>query len=141
MADVVTNKIVFSGNNKRVIQLTNISDGTGETNVVKVDRSALLGPHQTLPPSKIRLDEIQFTIQGFEAVKLSWDDTLSGPADETAVVISGEGRYDFTTSGGLTPTLPATTLSSAVGDLLLTTVGTAAANDTYDITLTLTLKG
>lgn len=140
MPDTVTNKVVFSGNNRRVIQITNISDGTGETNVVKIDRSALVGPDKVNPPSKLRIDSLQFSIQGFEGVKLSWDDTLTGPADETAVVLSGQGFYEFRDVGGLNPTLAATTLSGTVGDLLLSIVGTPAANDTYDITINVRLE-
>lgn len=41
MADAVTSQTIQDGERKAVLKFTNISDGTGETNVVKVDVSAL----------------------------------------------------------------------------------------------------
>ena len=139
MADTVTTKIVFSSENRLVINITNESDGTGESNVVKVDRSTLTGPDRTNPPSKLRIDTISYNVAGFTSVKISWDDTLSGPSDETAVVLAGEGFLNFKPAGGLVPTLPATTLSGAIGDLLLSTSG-ASLGDTYSIKIDLRLK-
>ncbi len=41
MADAVTSQTIQDGERKAVLKFTNISDGTGEANVVKVDVSAL----------------------------------------------------------------------------------------------------
>ena len=41
MADAVTSQTIIDGPNKAVMKFTNISDGTGESAVVKVDVSAL----------------------------------------------------------------------------------------------------
>jgi len=43
MADAVTSQVVFDGTRTAVMKFTNISDGTGETAVLKVDVSALTG--------------------------------------------------------------------------------------------------
>jgi len=43
MADAVTSQVVFDGTRTAVMKFTNISDGTGETAVLKVDVSALSG--------------------------------------------------------------------------------------------------
>lgn len=142
MVDTVTSKTLISGKNRLVRKFTNISDGTGETNVVKVDRSTLTGPSRSsvdVPPAAIRIEWVQYSIQGFEGVKITWDDTLSGPADEMAFILSGDGYQQFNDIGGLNPTLDASDLTSAVGDILFSTQGTAAANDTYDITVSMRL--
>ena len=41
MVDVVTSQTIFDGERKAVMKFTNVSDGTGETAVLKVDVSAL----------------------------------------------------------------------------------------------------
>ena len=41
MADAVTSQTIIDGDRYAVIKLTNISDGTGESAVTKVDDSAL----------------------------------------------------------------------------------------------------
>ena len=41
MADAVTSQTILDGPNKVVMKFTNISDGTGESAVTKVDVSAL----------------------------------------------------------------------------------------------------
>ena len=41
MADTVTSQTIQDGQRKAVLKFTNVSDGTGEANVVKVDVSAL----------------------------------------------------------------------------------------------------
>ena len=41
MADAVTSQTIIDGSKTAVLKFTNISDGTGESDVVKVDVSAL----------------------------------------------------------------------------------------------------
>ena len=41
MADAVTSQTLIDGQNKAVIKFTNVSDGSGESAVKKVDVSAL----------------------------------------------------------------------------------------------------
>ncbi len=45
MADAVTSQTLVDGTQRAVFKFTNISDGTGEAGVVKIDVSALNG-HQ-----------------------------------------------------------------------------------------------
>lgn len=132
MADSVDSLVVFSGKNKYVVRLTNISDGTGESGVVKVDKSALIGPDGVNEPGKLVLEEVQWSIQGFSSVRLLWDHTTD---DELAVLGSGNGFFNFKNAGGLVD--PAST--GGTGDILLTTAG-AASGATYDITLVVRLK-
>jgi hypothetical protein len=55
MADAVTSQTIQDGERKAVLKFTNISDGTGETNVVKVDVSTLtqIAPVNLAPRSQL----------------------------------------------------------------------------------------
>jgi hypothetical protein len=133
MADTVDSKVIFNGSKLYAIRLTNVSDSTGESAVVKVDVSALsAGPDRVNAPTKVKVREILYNIQGFSSVRLLWDATTD---DEIAVLPAGNGYLDYTSVGGLVD--PRST--GAVGDILLTTAG-AAAGATYDITLILEKK-
>jgi len=131
MADVVDTLVVFSGTRKRVVRLTNVSDGIGESAVTKVDISALVGPNGSAPTS-VKVMEILWSIQGFTSVRLFWDHTTD---DEIAVLGTGNGYADYSSVGGLMD--PKST--GGPGDILLTTAGATSGN-TYDITLVLQLK-
>jgi hypothetical protein len=50
MADSVTSQTIMDGSKTVVMKFTNVSDGTGETAVVKADASALLNA-----PSKLKV--------------------------------------------------------------------------------------
>ena len=131
MADTVTNqsKPSLSDPNRYVAHLTGISDGTGESNVVKVDRSTLL--LNGVAPTKINIASCRWNTQGFSYIKLSWDHT----ADDTAMVLTGNGYDNQVEFGSLRdPNTSADTVTAAIGDLLLTSVG-AAAGASYDITI------
>lgn len=132
MADAVDTEVLFNGTRRYIVRLTNVSDGTGETAVTKVDRSALIGPNGSAP-GKLVVEQITWSIQGFAAVRLFWDATT----DEPLAVLTGTNYIDYREGGGL---VPDTAGSGANGDIILSTVGTPAANDTYDILLVLRLK-
>ena len=130
MADTVTTQVLVSGSRKYVVKLTCISDGSGETNVVKVDKSTLVLANGQ-EPSKFSIEEIQWSITGFSYVKLSGDRT----SDTTLAIIGpGNGYLNFRAVSGVVDTG-----SGGTGDILLSS-GSAAAGATYDITLVLKLK-
>lgn len=131
MVDAVSTNYVFKGTRKVTIKLTNISDGTGESTVTKVDLSTLIGPNG-LPPTRTVIESIEANIQGFTSVKLYWDHTTN---DEMVVLGSGFNYFNWEDSGGLVD--PAS--SGGTGDIILTTTG-ASATATYDITLSFRLK-
>lgn len=131
MADTVQTNVIFAGTRRRSVQLLNVSDGTGESNVVKVDVSALIGPDGSAPTYTV-VEEIQYAIQGFTSVRLVWDATTD---DEIAVLPSGSGYLNFKEAGGLVDPKS----SGTTGDILLTTAG-AVSGATYDITLVIRLK-
>lgn len=123
MADAVQTNVLANGDKNYVVQFLNTSDGTGESAVVKVDISGLTFADGSIPTS-MTLMEIQWNIQGFTAINMLWDATT----DDEIVILNGNGYKNFESSGGLKD--PRST--GYTGDVLLTTVGAAAAA-TYDI--------
>ena len=126
MADTVDSKVIRNANGRYCVKLTNISDGTGESGVVKVDVSTLTNAAGAAA-TKFHPRRIEYNIQGFTSVRLHWD---AATDDEIAVLPSGSGVLDYTPEGGLVD--PRST--TPVGDVKLTTANTTAGN-TYDITL------
>lgn len=127
MADAVT-KITQETPNSVIVHMTNISDGTGESAVIKVDRSTLTMPLGTTP-TNLPIRSVRWAIQGFSSVRLLWDHT----ADDVAFVMSGNGYEEFV-SGIRDPNTSTDTVTAAIGDVILTTAG-AVSGATYDITL------
>lgn len=123
MADTVDSLISFSGDRRHIVRLTNVSDGTGESAVVKVDKSALTNSNGT-EPGKLAVKSVRWAIQGFTSVRLFWDHDT----DDEVMVLSGNGYECF--DAALVD--PAST--GGTGDILLTTAG-AVSGATYDITL------
>jgi hypothetical protein len=123
MPDTVNSQVLLDGPRNYIVHLTNVSDSTGESAVVKIDISGLTLANGAAP-SKLTIDEIAYSIQGFTSVRLFWD----ADTDDEIAVLSGDGHKVF--PGGLVD--PRST--GAVGDVLLTTAG-AASGATYDITI------
>lgn len=121
MADAVSTQVLVDGQRNAVIKFTNVSDGTGEAAVLKVDVSTLSGT-----PDKVKIERIDYDISGM-AVNVLWDATTDVPA---VVLSTGQYGFDFGVFGGLQNNAGA----GITGDILFTTVG-AAAGDTYTIIL------
>ena len=112
-----------------IIQLTNTSDGTGESAVKKVDVSALSANSAGQACTGVRLAKIVYSTFGM-SVKLLWDastDTICW--DLNADYTTDE---DFTDFGGIRNTAG----SGKTGDIMLTTNG-HTNGDSYVIVLTL----
>lgn len=125
MADTVDTAVVFTGARRRVVHITNESDGTGESAVAKVDISALTGPNGgTATYSTV--DYIEYSVWGFNYVVLEWN---ADTPDEIAV-LSGQGVIDWRDVGGYTD--PQST--GGTGDIQVTTDG-AVDGAGYDITI------
>ena len=73
MADTVDSVTLEDGPRNLIIRLTNISDGTGESAVTKVDTSSFsnMAPHQ--PPVYTVVEAIDYSIQGFTSVRLFFE--------------------------------------------------------------------
>lgn len=130
MADSVDVLPIFVGKRRAAYRFTNVSDGTGENAVAKIDISTLTGPNGAAV-TKTVVEQMEWSMQGFTSVRLFWDHTT----DDEIAVLSGSGFKDYREYGGLVD--PAST--GGTGDILLTTAG-AASGATYDITITLRLK-
>ena len=132
MTDAVDSNVLGDGLRNHIVRLQNTSDGTGESAVVKVDASTLVGPIKNAAPSYFAIKNVQYDISGFTAVNLLFDATT----DDAALTLSpGQGYMDFDDMGNFND--PQST--GTTGDIVLTTVGAAAAA-TYDITLHLIKK-
>ena len=130
MADTVTSQVMQNSKMEYVVHLTGLSDATGESAVIKVDKSALTNTGG-VEPKAIDIMSIRWNIQGYSYIKLAWDHTT----DDTAMLLSGNGYDNFEEASGLRD--PRST--GGTGDLLLTSVG-AASGATYDITIVCRLQ-
>lgn len=121
MADTVTSQTLQDRSDEIVVHLTNDSDGTGETKVLKVDVSALNGA-----PAEVAITKVVFSTYGM-AVKLYWDATT----DTLALALPSDhcGEMDFGRQG-----IRNSAGSGKTGDILLSTIG-HSAGDAYSITL------
>ena len=130
MADAVTSTTIVDGERLAVIQLTNTSDGTGESAVTKVDVSALSSSSNGQACTGVKLGKIVYSTFGM-SVKLLWHATTNTICwDLNSDYTTDE---DFTGFGGIQNTAAA---SGKTGDIKLTTTG-ASSGDSYVIVLTL----
>jgi len=107
------------------IKLSGLSDGTGETDVKKVDISELRLPGGN-NVTRTSILEIKYNVVG-ESVLLEWDRA----PDRLMAICSGEGCYDWRSEGGLTD--PGGS-GDGTGDIILTT-SDHDAGDFYEITI------
>jgi|TARA_B100000959_G_scaffold285474_1_gene360326 hypothetical protein len=114
MADVVSiQNITDTAGVKYVVKMTNMSDGTGESNVKKIDASetTFMSEDGTKKVSKIWYSVN--TVNPKSAVELVWD----GATQSTALILGGNGFWNLRDNGNeilnnaITPT----------GDVMLNT--------------------
>ena len=124
MADTVDTIVMLNGKRRYRVRLTNISDGTGESSVVKVTKSALTNLNGSAP-GKLSIEKIEYSIQGFTSVRLFWNHTTP---DEIAVLSVGSNWLEYD------PPISDPGSAGLTGDIILTTAG-AVSGATYDIIL------
>ena len=127
MADAVTSQTIFHGDKKVIQKVTNISDGTGESEVKKVDVSALTTNGHGQTCTSVTIEKIWWQCVGMKT-RLFFDATSNA-----FIIELGEnqsGYHDYSSFGGLKNNAG----SGVTGDILFTTVGHSSA-DTYTITL------
>ena len=136
MADVVTSQtLVDTTGTKTVIKFTNISDGSGETLVTKMDSSALTFMTEDATKKVAKIWWSINTTNGKSGVELLWAGSGTSSANATIGFFSGTGYHDYFTAGNSIPnnaTLTANT--SPAGDILLSTKG-FVSGDNYTIIL------
>ena len=127
MADAVTSQTIFDGDKKVIQKFTNISDGTGESEVKMVDVSALTTNGHGQTCTSVTIEKIWWQCVGMKT-RLFFDATSNA-----FIIELGEnqsGYHDYSSFGGLKNNAG----SGVTGDILFTTVGHSSA-DTYTITL------
>ena len=129
MADAVTSQTIQDGVKNVVMKFTNISDGSGESAVAKVDVSALSAGPNGETCTGVTIEKIWWQCIGMK-VSIFFDATSN-----VFVMQLGEnqsGHHDYSAFGGL----PNNAGSGKTGDILFTTVGHSSA-DTYTIILSM----
>lgn len=107
------------GQNLFTYNVRGVFDTSDETNTVLIDLSTKTGPLGAAP-SKIKLEEVWWTINGFNYVLLSFDrDT-----DVTIDYYAGQGYMDYKPYGGKIDNG-----TGGTGDLLLSTSGGASGGN------------
>ena len=125
MADAVTSQTIQDGDRIAVLKFTNISDGSGEAAVKKVDVSALQAESGTERAcTGVTIQQMWYDCSGM-TVDILWD----ASTDALCWTLSGYGFYDFRQAGPLT-----NNASSPTGDVMFTTTG-HASGDRYTVML------
>ena len=121
MADAVTSQTIVNTDKRAIIKLNNLSDGSGEASVKKIDVSTLGSNSIGTTCSRVTIDQIWYSIGGMR-VDLEWAATTN----VKAVMLGGSaaagnvgGHLDFRSFGGVKNT----EASGADGDIDLTTSG------------------
>lgn len=132
MADAVSTYTIYpqqttgtstSGSRRQVMSFTNLSDGTGESAVKKVDITTLVGPNAATV-THLSIVSIQYNVQGMQ-LEVYFDRTSPIPIAR----LQGYGKLCFRKSGGFVDSG-----TGATGSLMFTTAG-QASNASYDIVI------
>lgn len=134
MADTVTSVVLPGQTKKRlVVRATVVSDGTGSTDAILVDKSTLTGLNG-LEPNKLVIEKLEFTCDGMIGL-LEFDHTVDDPICTLAGTF---GIYDFAQNskyqGFVDPGA-----AGATGDIVITTTG-HTAGDSINVVLYLRKK-
>jgi len=127
MADVVASQTLLDGERLFIGKFTNISDGTGETAVVKINPSTLSVNAFGRACNGVKINKIWATTHGME-VRILWDATT----DVFAWMIPQNSNYlmDFSSFGGLQ-----NNGGTGVNGNVLFTTADASSGDMYTIVI------
>lgn len=127
MADAVTSQTILDGDRLFIGKYTNISDGTGESAVIKINAANLTPNQFGYACNSLRINKIWAMTDGM-GVNILWDATT----DVIAITVPQNEMYqmNFNEFGGLANTAGA----GVNGNILFTTVA-ASAGDRYTIIL------
>jgi hypothetical protein len=128
MADAVTSQTIQDGARHVVMSFTNVSDGTGEAAVKKVDVSALQSDPMTgTACSGVAIQSVWFSTLGM-SVKLLWD------ADADVLALHLPADYSDTLDMSEFTGLKNNAGTGVTGDIMLTTVS-HSSGDAYTVIL------
>ncbi len=142
MADVVTSQILENGPRRVVYKFTNVSDGTGETAVVKVNATSsgplgVVEQGQTIYPGlHLKVVDMAYDIRAM-AVRIQW--VASSAVDLWICSGDGAGPFSFLDSRAGFQGIINPGGAGANGSIQFTTIG-AALLSSYSIVLAL-VKG
>jgi hypothetical protein len=125
MADAVATQVILDGERLYIAKFTNISDGTGETGVLKIDVSTLTPNAFQRPCDGVKINKIWVQTLNM-GVDILWDATTDVLCESVPANVLYKMEYDE--FGGL----PNNAGAGKTGDVLFSTVG-AAAGDRYTI--------
>jgi hypothetical protein len=127
MADAVSSQTILDGERLFIAKFTNISDGTGETGVIKIDVSTLNPNAFGFACNGIKINKIWGSVHGMN-VRILFDATT----DTFAFLVPQNTSYlmDFSSFGGI----PSNAGAGVTGDILFTTHD-ASAGDSYTIVI------
>ena len=125
MADTVTSQTIQDGERKAVLKFTNISDGSGESAVTKIDVSELAKNSAGSSCTEVAISKIwwQCVGMGVELLNDATTDTLI-----IALSPDSNGMHDYSSFSGI----PNDAGSGKTGDVQFTTIG-ASNTDTYTV--------
>lgn len=132
MADVVTTQVLKDHAGGYAVKLTNISDGTGESNVIKVDASTLVA-NTGVGAERLTITKLMWSVASGTSstmsprVVLSW----AGSPNTVIATLTGSGYWDLSTGAQAPFTNNAPT---PTGDILLSTTG-FTANAAYTLVI------
>ena len=129
MADAVATQTIQDGAQKAIFRFTNVSDGTGESAVTKIDVSGLTtNPVTGISCSSVSIEKISFSNIGM-GVKIYFD----ASTDVLVIQLPADwaDEFDFSEFSGI----PDNAGSGATGDIQFTTVG-HSSGDSYTIVMT-----
>ena len=129
MADAVTSQTIIDGERVAVMKFTNVSDGTGESAVKKVDVSALSANRLGEACASVQISKVHYVTAGM-GVNIFFDATANVLA--MGLPADSEGSLDFSSFTGI----PNNAGAGKTGDLLFSTVG-HTSGDTYMVVLEL----
>ena len=123
MADAVTSQTLYDavGSKHAIVKFTNISDGSGEASVKKIDVSALSAGRDGTACSKVDIEKIWYDTGGIR-VDIEWAATTNVKSlvlGGSAAAGNVQGHLNFSEFGGIKNT----EASGYDGDVDLTTSG------------------
>lgn len=127
MADTVATQILFDGTQKAIMKFTNISDGTGESKVTKVNCATLAANSFGKACTRVTITKIHAATHGME-VLMYWD----ADTDTFISIIPQNTNYsmDLTGLGGFW-----NNAGTGVNGNILFSTADASAGDSYTVTL------
>jgi len=127
MADAVTSQTLLDGERVAIMKFTNISDGTGETAVTKVNVSTLAKSGSGQACTGVIVSKITSVCHGME-VRMYWDASTDVPFFMST--INTNYMNDFSGFGGITNNAGA----GKNGNIVFST-SDQSAGDTYTVVL------